>query len=159
MRKDLPLLNNLEVAKPCPANWDDMRGDDRVRHCSDCKLDVYNVSEMTPRQAEEFLRQASGRICLRFYRRADGTIITRDCPVGLARVRKKVVHCLNALVALLWGASYLPIWTTTTGDASVSSTLPSEGHSAVNGRVATSSGPPSEDLMMGALAKDEPTHK
>jgi hypothetical protein len=39
----------LKIATPCPATWNDMDGDERVR----------------------------------FYQREDGTVITRDCPVGM----------------------------------------------------------------------------
>src|SRR5437016_12464169 len=76
-------LDNLRVASPCPMTWEQMSGDDRVRHCLECKLNVYNLSDMTRRQAQRFLAQHEGRLCVRYYRRADGAIITRDCPWGL----------------------------------------------------------------------------
>jgi len=76
-------LNNVSVAAPCRLAWDEMEGDDRVRFCTGCKLNVYNISEMTRKEAEEFLQtNADGQLCLRLYRRADGTLITKDCPVG-----------------------------------------------------------------------------
>jgi hypothetical protein len=35
-------------------------------------------------EATALLQQAGkGRVCVRFYRRADGTVLTQDCPVGL----------------------------------------------------------------------------
>lgn len=44
---------------------------------------------MTKNEAEAFLRQKGASVCLRFYRRSDGTIMTDDCPVGLRRLRDR----------------------------------------------------------------------
>jgi hypothetical protein len=88
--------------------WEDMAGDDRVRFCNQCNLNVYNISAMTKMEAESFIASAEGRICAKFYRRADGSILTRDCPVGLRAVRKKVSRAtaaaFSALVSLFGGS-------------------------------------------------------
>lgn len=78
-----------------------MQGDDRARHCRECNLQVYNLSDMTREEAATFLAQAEGRVCVRLFRRADGTVITRDCPVGLAAVRAKLVRIGIAAAGLL----------------------------------------------------------
>lgn len=68
-----------------------MTGDERKRFCSLCKLNVYNISAMTLPEAEKLITEAEGRVCVRMFRRADGTVITQDCPVGLAeRVKRRV---------------------------------------------------------------------
>jgi hypothetical protein len=36
-------------------------------------------------EAERLVVEKEGRLCVRFHRRADGTVLTRDCPVGLRR--------------------------------------------------------------------------
>jgi len=84
------MLPDLRVASPCTASWEQMTGDDRVRHCAECNLDVYNFSALTPAEIEQLLAASKGqRLCGRLYRRADGTVLTRDCPVGFrARVRR-----------------------------------------------------------------------
>ena len=83
-------LDRLEIATPCKASWDGMSGDDRVRFCGLCKLNVYNLSGMTREQAETLVRTSEGRVCVRMFKRADGTVITQDCPVGLAaRMKRK----------------------------------------------------------------------
>jgi hypothetical protein len=64
-----------------------MKGDDRVRFCSQCSLNVYNLSSMKPEEAESLVQQHEGRLCVRFYRRRDGTVLTGDCPVGLRAAR------------------------------------------------------------------------
>lgn len=84
------LLDNVRVASPCSASWDAMEGDARERFCGQCQHSVFNLSEMSRADAERLLRERTGRLCVRYFRRADGTVMTRDCPRGLAAVRKKV---------------------------------------------------------------------
>lgn len=81
------MLSRMDVAAPCSSSWDKMTGDDKVRFCHECKLNVYNISSMSDVEAEELIRQSEGRICVRFYRRKDGTVLTDNCPVGLRRIR------------------------------------------------------------------------
>lgn len=89
-RRALPMLDQVQVASPCSANWDDMVGDARVRFCLSCEKNVYNLSQMSALEAEALLQsRASSEICVRFYRRADGTVMTSDCPVGVTRKRRK----------------------------------------------------------------------
>jgi hypothetical protein len=85
----LPMLENVHVASPCDVSWADMDGDSDVRHCSHCRKHVYNLSMMSRAEAEAVLAaaKASEGICVRFYRRADGTVLTDDCPVGARRHR------------------------------------------------------------------------
>jgi hypothetical protein len=68
-----------------------MAGDDRVRFCSHCSLHVYNLSAMSRHQAEDLIAVREGRTCVRLYRRADGTVLTQDCPVGLRAWRRRLV--------------------------------------------------------------------
>ena len=44
-------LDDIRIASPCRASWDEMRGDDRVRFCSLCKLNVYDLSNLAERDA------------------------------------------------------------------------------------------------------------
>ena len=81
-------IHDLQVATPCKANWDEMTGDEQKRACGMCKMNVYNLSAMTLKEAEELVLRSEGRTCIRMYRRADGTVITRDCPVGIAERMK-----------------------------------------------------------------------
>ena len=83
-------LDNLKIASPCSADLNAMRGDERKRFCGECKLNVYNLSGMTRYDAEHLLRLSEGRLCVRYFQRADGTVLTRDCPVGWARVKQRV---------------------------------------------------------------------
>src|SRR5688572_1756724 len=82
-------LDKVKMASPCPADWSQMYGTERKRFCGECKLNVYNLSGMTRDEAEALVMNAEGRLCVRFYRRDDGTILTKDCPVGWARIKQK----------------------------------------------------------------------
>jgi len=99
----LDLLDRVDVASPCSARWEDMTGDERSRRCGECRLTVHNLSAMTRAQAEALLRpRAEGnavRLCVRFYRRADGTILTNDCPMGLAALRARTGAAARKLAA------------------------------------------------------------
>lgn len=97
-------LNNLKVASPCSANWDAMLGDNRQRHCGDCQLNVYNLSGMTRTEAENFLINAEGRVCVRFFKRVDGTVLTKDCPVGWQAIKRRVSKTATAFASLLFAA-------------------------------------------------------
>jgi hypothetical protein len=80
MRK-LPTLETLRVTSPCQVPWDRMTGDARIRHCDVCKQNVYNLSEMTRAEANDLIDATGARMCMRYYHRADGTILLRDCAV------------------------------------------------------------------------------
>jgi hypothetical protein len=78
-----------------------MKGDERKRFCTQCSLHVYNLSEMSRTEAAQFIAQAEGRTCVRFFRRADGTLLTRDCPVGVRGVRQRLIRAVAALAGML----------------------------------------------------------
>jgi hypothetical protein len=96
-------LSKVRVASPCPADWDSMIGDERVRFCGQCELNVYNLSAMTKAQAENLIVRTEGRLCVRFYRRKDGSVLTQDCPVGLRALRQRMSRIRRSLVAGVLG--------------------------------------------------------
>jgi hypothetical protein len=98
-------LDLIDVASPCHAAWDEMTldastGEKHVRRCQQCNSNVYNLSEMTRSEAEAFVAKTEGRTCVRFFRRQDGTILTRDCPVGLRAARQRLVRAAAALAGV-----------------------------------------------------------
>ena len=91
--------HRIKIAAPCPANWEDMKGNDRVRFCAHCQLNVYDLSALSQQEAIEVVTKAEGRLCVRFYQRADGTIITDNCPVGIKRIKQRMGHAGKAILA------------------------------------------------------------
>ena len=95
-------LNHVRIAAPCTAAWGRMSGTERARYCSQCNLNVYNLSGMSKAEAEALLDSSEGRLCVRFYRRADGTILTQNCPVRLRALKHRAARAAGgALSAVL----------------------------------------------------------
>jgi hypothetical protein len=109
MSKSASLLDRAYVATPCTADWERMEGDEKKRFCGQCSLHVYNVSAMSRGEAEAVIARTEGRLCMRLYRRADGTVITRDCPVGLRAVRRRVARATGAAFAAVLSFLSVPI--------------------------------------------------
>ena len=91
-------LEQVQVAAPCKADWEQMIGSERMRFCGACNLNVYNLSGMTRSEAESLIARNEGRLCVRFYRRRDGSIITKDCPVGLRAIQRRVSYLTKAII-------------------------------------------------------------
>jgi cytochrome c-type biogenesis protein CcmE len=89
----LPVLAAPRIASPCDVPWSSMKGDDRVRLCAQCAKYVYNLSAMTHAQATDLLAREP-RLCVRYYERADGTILTSDCALG---ARKRRIRRVKAM--------------------------------------------------------------
>ena len=114
----LPLLQNVRIASPCSMRWEDLppTSDAHTRHCDKCRLNVHNLSGMSADDAESLLRSALNddstrkhRLCAAIFRRADGTVITADCPVGIAVLRAKARRTV-ARVAAAIGLTTLVSW-------------------------------------------------
>lgn len=86
-----------------------MTGDEKMRACSLCAKNVYNISNMTRQEAEDLLlANEPGSVCVGYFRRSDGTIVTDDCPVGLRRLRngcRWLLRTAAAAVSLLLSAN------------------------------------------------------
>lgn len=85
-------LKHVQIAAPCQANWNEMYAfeGERVRHCTQCNQNVYNLSAMKREEAETLVLKTEGQLCVRFYRRGDGTILTQNCPVGWQALKQRV---------------------------------------------------------------------
>ena len=55
-------LDHVRIAAPCPADWDQMIGSERMRFCGQCSLNVYNLSSMTRSEAESLIARNEGRL-------------------------------------------------------------------------------------------------
>jgi len=98
------MLPQLRVASPCTADREKMTGDNRVRYCDQCQLNVYNFSAMSSVEIEQLLHKSRDRVCGRLYQRLDGTILTKDCPVGFRTRVRHVSRVAGAALAALMSA-------------------------------------------------------
>ena len=96
-------LDNIRIASPCNADWDGMIGNERARFCGQCNLNVYNLSSMTSEEAELLIGRTEGRLCVRYFRRADGSVMTQDCPVGLRAIRRRMSYVARAVGSAVLG--------------------------------------------------------
>ncbi len=108
-QRSRPLLDNLKIASPCHVAWETMDGGDRVRHCASCDKDVFDLSALTRDEAEALLRERAGNLCVSYYQRTDGTVITSDCTVGIAKRRRRRVMAAG-LAAVLASAGGLALF-------------------------------------------------
>ncbi|MDQ2747857.1 MAG: hypothetical protein M3T96_11430 [Acidobacteriota bacterium] len=95
-------LENLKIASPCSQDWEQMIGTERRRYCGECKLNVYNLSGMTRKEAENLIHDSNGNLCVRFFKRADGTVLTEDCPVGWRAFKKRVSVGATAFASVIF---------------------------------------------------------
>jgi hypothetical protein len=98
-------LASIRIATPCDASWDAMAGDDRVRHCALCDKKVYDVSQLTSAEAVA-LFGTDTLPCLRLHRRRDGTILTSDCPRGVARAKRRLAIAGATAAGVALAAAY-----------------------------------------------------
>ena len=145
-RLRLPVLDNIRVAAPCRESWSGMSGDARVRHCSRCSQNVYNLSEMTREEAESLLVAKEGKLCVRYFRRAhDNTILTRNCPVGAQRRRRWMfgIGVVVTLIGALFG--FLTMRKKAAPELGLVGIEPTEDHVLVQGGVDETATPSNGD--------------
>lgn len=80
-----------------------MRGDELVRFCGECGKNVYNLSARTAGEAEALIAEHEGRLCVRYFERADGTIVTKGCEPAPAERKPRVRWSPVAFAALGFG--------------------------------------------------------
>jgi hypothetical protein len=82
----------VRIASPCTVEWSSMSGTERVRFCGLCQKNVYELSGLT-RDEVLALLAANPDVCVTFFQRDDGTVLTADCAVGerLARGARRAL--------------------------------------------------------------------
>jgi hypothetical protein len=94
----------LQVLAPCSEDWNGMPGGDDIRFCGRCRQNVYNLSAMNETQVRALVQ---GPVCVRFFERGDGTVITRRCSPMLEAARRRLVAMTAGLLPLaagFWGS-------------------------------------------------------
>lgn len=74
MSRKLTVLDRIDIASPCSADWNEMRGNDFVRFCDNCQLSVNNISALTHKEAMKLVLKSKGRLCVQYVRKPDGKI-------------------------------------------------------------------------------------
>jgi hypothetical protein len=81
----------ISLQYECPYKWSKMKGDERVRFCNSCQKNVYNISKLSKAAAVKLISEKEGNLCVRFYQRRDGTVVTQECSSirGFHQIRLK----------------------------------------------------------------------
>ncbi len=121
---DPKALSALELATPCAADWEKMSGDERARFCGLCSKHVYNLSALDEGELRALIIEKEGQFCGRFFLRADGTVLTRDCWVGTRRVRNRVLAAAAVTLAVIAGLlKWAGVWEAATEVGALSAQL------------------------------------
>ena len=83
-------FDRITIPAPCDADWDSMIGNDQVRFCAHCNLEVTDLSAMTRHEAMRLVARSQGRLCVRLIQRPDGGIVSRTVPEKLHRISRRV---------------------------------------------------------------------
>jgi len=83
-------LNNITIPSPCTADWNSMVGNDQMRFCEHCSLDVHNLSRMTRNQAQRLVARSNGRLCVRYHSDSSGKPLTLPLAQKLHRINRRV---------------------------------------------------------------------
>lgn len=110
-------VEQLKIAAPCNARWDDMAGTEQVRFCLNCQKNVYSFTSMSADEARALIMQKEGRVCGRFYQRTDGRLMTQNCPIGVHRRARKAAYA--ALLLLFSGITAFAVGDAQTRRATV----------------------------------------
>ncbi len=95
-------IDNLILSFSCPIDWNSMDGDDRERFCMQCSKTVFNISDLSKKEANEYLQKRSKTShCVKFYLRSDGTITTDECPRILRPVRNTVFLLARVVAGII----------------------------------------------------------
>jgi hypothetical protein len=78
------------IPAPCEADWESMIGNERVRFCEHCNLHVTNLSTLTRQEAMRLVSRSEGRLCVRFVKRVDGSVVTKQLPQKLHQIGRRV---------------------------------------------------------------------
>lgn len=151
----LPVLPNIKVATPCTADWAKMSGDERVRACGDCNKNVYNLSSLTRDEAEALILEKEGKLCVRYYQRKDGTILLKDCSLGIVQKRKRRVIAAG-VAALLGGGVFAAIKLTKPTPVPRAAVV--DGPTTIDDLTVPTIEPEPEEMIMGEIGPSDMTH-
>lgn len=142
------------IASPCSAKWDEMEGDDKVRYCGQCRLNVFNAAAMTDEEVlDAMVRVTQGkRVCMRMYRRADGTVLTKNCPVGFKQLQERV----RKVAGWLAGGLSLLLSSPAAAQSSGSANANAKPNSATRDKQRTNQKPRWHSLIQGAPPSQQP---
>jgi len=171
-------LDSIDVQTACQVPWEQMQGDNRVRFCGQCRKNVYNIEALPRAEAVRLIGAREGRLCVRFHRRPDGTVVTADCWTRLRAARGKGVLAFGAMLVVAGTAQIFAMLTGLAGlkrlgrqgemsaralpaiQVDAPPQLPPSGHDLMMGDVAAPPlpAPPASGPTQGRHLMGKPSH-
>lgn len=104
-------MAEIKIASPCNVPLSEMEDRGNCFHCNSCKLNVYHFSNLTNAEIADLLNENNEKLCIGIFRREDGTMITKDCPLGLRDVgfiyrKRGLIKALAFLFLALVATAY-----------------------------------------------------
>jgi hypothetical protein len=97
------VLSQITISTPCPMDWSQMSGDDRMRYCTACGKHVHDFAKMTSAESDLLLRDNDWDVCGRLSRFADGTLVTADCGVATESTKIPWQFNIRSLMGVIAG--------------------------------------------------------
>jgi hypothetical protein len=95
-------LDVIQVNNPCPADWNQMAGDNAGRFCEHCQKFVHNLSEMPADEAQRLVCDNAGNLCVRFAREmASGKVLTLDYAPAPRTSRRRAFMVVASILSAL----------------------------------------------------------
>src|SRR5262245_32535988 len=92
-------LDVIQVANPCPADWEKMSGDEARRFCEHWGKRVRNLTALPADEAERLVCQRAGDLCVRFARDAStGAVLTLDYARRPQTSRRRAVLVIASIL-------------------------------------------------------------
>lgn len=89
MPQSIRSFDRINIPAPCEADWDSMIGNDKVRFCEHCNLQVTNLSSLTHQAAINLVERSQGRLCVRLEKRAGGGLIMKQSAPRLHQIARR----------------------------------------------------------------------
>ena len=97
------ILSEITISTPCPMDWNQMSGDDRMRYCTACGKRVHDVAKMTSAEVDVLFRDNDGDVCGRLSRFADGTLMTAECGAPTESAKIPWQFTIRSLMGVIAG--------------------------------------------------------
>lgn len=124
--KESDPVQPVRLALACSWTWDDKGTRDRVRYCGVCQTQVYNFEGMDNRQARAFVFERENLGEPKFFRRPDGKYMTKNCPIALAKRRRRILMTIGSLFIAIGAVACLVAFPPQVPIGSVASPEPKE---------------------------------
>jgi hypothetical protein len=94
-------LKVLQTINPCSMDWNEMIGNNKVRHCAKCDKVVYNISEMNAKEINRLFNNNATDLCGTYYRNSRGGISINNFERKLFKVKVRGLKAIGSLLTAI----------------------------------------------------------